>query len=392
MQKIPCFVESVLSRLRESGFKAFIVGGCVRDMLLGAAPKDFDVATDALPEQVALLFEKTILTGIKHGTVTVFSEGVPVEVTTFRSDGGYSDFRRPDSVQFVGSLKEDLARRDFTVNAICYSPDTGFVDYFAGEQDLKNGLLRAVGDPAQRFREDALRILRLYRFASVLNFTPEEKTAQSALECLPLLQKISRERILSELLKTVAGSRPEILETPLNKGGLAFLGISSAKGLHMLGRLKADANLRLYGFLSLCECDMQQVLNELKASNNQKRYCAVMSELARTDFPETRPQIKNILNLSTPEILKDFFEICRILHNRDTGGAENLLFDILDKKEPYKTSDLKINGNDLKTIGLKGEEIKKALEFSRSIVIENPGLNNKKDLLQIVKNFYMNLI
>lgn len=204
---IPPEVESVRQALLKGGYEAYAVGGCVRDSLLGIRPKDWDLTTSARPGQVkkALSGFKVIDTGIKHGTVTALSGGMPVEVTTYRIDGPYSDGRHPDTVAFTDSLKQDLSRRDFTVNALAYRPETGIVDCFGGMDDLKEKRIRCVGNPDRRFEEDGLRILRALRFSSVLGFSIEGKTALSLLKSLPLLDCIALERIQAEFTKLLCG-------------------------------------------------------------------------------------------------------------------------------------------------------------------------------------------
>lgn len=207
MMNIPKYVSDVLNRLEENGFSAYVVGGCVRDYLLGRPINDFDVATSALPEEMLEIFKdyRTVNNGIKHGTVAVVSEGRLVEVTTFRSDGTYTDSRRPDSVSFVRNIEEDLARRDFTINAMAYRESDGIIDLYGGQEDLKNKLIRCVGDPHKRFSEDALRIMRGMRFASTLGFGIEEETLSAMLETKHLLQKIAKERITSEFRGMLLG-------------------------------------------------------------------------------------------------------------------------------------------------------------------------------------------
>ena len=207
MMQLPPQVNSVLRRLTEAGFEAFVVGGCVRDMLLGRTPGDYDVTTSALPEETAAVFagERVIETGLKHGTLTVLTGGTPVEITTFRIDGDYSDARHPDAVSFTRSLREDLARRDFTMNAIAWSPESGLADPFGGEADLRAGLIRCVGDPDARFREDALRILRCLRFSATLGFRVDPATAAAARANRELLGRISAERAAEELKKLLCG-------------------------------------------------------------------------------------------------------------------------------------------------------------------------------------------
>lgn len=205
--EIPCGVRKILDVLEEKGFGAWLVGGCVRDHLMGRQPKDYDVATSAAVEQTIAAFEgfRVIETGVKHGTVTVLSEGMPVEVTTYRIDGCYSDGRHPDSVVFSDDIRQDLSRRDFTVNAMAYSPQRGFLDLFGGRNDLRSGVIRCVGDPSTRFGEDALRILRAMRFSSVLEFEIEPATGKAIHEGKELLSRIAVERITQELLGILSG-------------------------------------------------------------------------------------------------------------------------------------------------------------------------------------------
>ena len=204
---LPQAVADALSALENAGYEAFIVGGCVRDALLGREPKDYDITTSALPEEVERVFcqNRVIETGLRHGTVTVLSRGEPLEITTYRTDGDYSDHRHPDGVTFTRTLTEDLARRDFTVNAMAYSPDVGLINPFGGLNDLHEKRLRCVGDPDHRFQEDALRILRLLRFASVLGFSVEENTARAARERRDGLRAIAHERVYAELNKLLCG-------------------------------------------------------------------------------------------------------------------------------------------------------------------------------------------
>ena len=204
---IPTHALTVVERLERYGYEAYVVGGCVRDSLLGRNPKDWDVCTNALPEEVLRAFKRfhVIKTGLQHGTVTVMVDKQPVEVTTFRIDGAYTDNRHPDSVNFVSRVEEDLARRDFTINAMAYSPARGLVDAFDGQADLKAGIIRCVGEPDARFNEDGLRILRALRFAARYNFGIETETAFSIHRNRHLLENVSVERIFTELKGILVG-------------------------------------------------------------------------------------------------------------------------------------------------------------------------------------------
>ena len=209
--KLPPQVEHVINILSETGFQAYAVGGCVRDCLMGLEPLDWDISTAAKPADIIKVFRKhrVIETGIKHGTLTVIIDGLSMEITTFRIDGEYTDFRRPDSVEFTSDLMLDLSRRDFTMNALAYSPDEGVIDRFGGGDDIRNKIVRCVGDADARFNEDALRIIRGLRFASVLDFEIEEKTAESISANRHLLKKVAVERIQKELVKLLCGKAVE---------------------------------------------------------------------------------------------------------------------------------------------------------------------------------------
>ena len=204
---LPLAVQTVLKKLNQSGFEAYLVGGCVRDFLLQKRPQDFDITTSATPEEMRRCFSglKTVDTGVRHGTLTVLVDAMSIEVTTFRTEGVYSDHRRPDSVSFTRCLKKDLKRRDFTINAMAYHPETGLVDLFHGQSDLRQKQIRCVGNADKRFSEDALRMLRALRFASVLGFRVEKGTAESLHKNRGLLKAIAGERIYSELLKLLCG-------------------------------------------------------------------------------------------------------------------------------------------------------------------------------------------
>ncbi len=207
MLTFPQNVEKALARLREHGFEAYVVGGAVRDMLRGVGAHDYDITTNALPQETREVFRsfRTVETGLAHGTLTVLFDGMPLEITTYRIDGSYTDMRHPDAVTFTRSLKEDAARRDFTVNAMAYHPKEGLKDFFGGKEDLEGKIIRAVGDPCLRFTEDALRILRAMRFASVLDFSVESGTAAAMREKKEGLLHVSPERIREELLKLLCG-------------------------------------------------------------------------------------------------------------------------------------------------------------------------------------------
>ena len=335
--EIPQSAQTILDLLEAAGHEAYVVGGCVRDMLNGDTPHDFDITTSAEPETVMSLFEKTVPTGIKHGTVTVIINGVPNEVTTYRTDGEYRDHRRPDSVIFVKSLREDLARRDFTVNAMAYNQKDGLKDFFGGREDIENRILRAVGEPGRRFYEDALRIMRLFRFSSVLGFDIEENTLKAALEYAPTLKSVSAERIYSELLKTLCGKNPAALKPLTDIGGLGFLGVNTSPDYGILPLL-GSADTKLFAFLYSGGAEVSPALDFLKVPNKTKK------------------------------------------------AARDMLTEIIKNGEPYRISELKIGGRDLKKFGISGRAIGETLEKLRRSVLKNPELNTRSELIKAVKN------
>ena len=263
---IPNKVDRVLRILGQAGYEAYVVGGCVRDLLMGRKPHDWDITTSATPEETEKCFDgfRIIETGIKHGTVTVIVDGEPLEITTFRSDGDYSDGRHPDSVSYSRDIKVDLARRDFTMNALAYSPSKGIVDEYGGIDDINNRVIKAVGDPAERFREDSLRIMRAIRFAATLGFMIEPGTAQAVRVLADTAGRTSVERIQTELNKTFMGAyaayaikayRHEI-DKVISASGAHLSGKKSVKALE-----HAPASLPLRIALLLDVPDEEQVGN-----------------------------------------------------------------------------------------------------------------------------------
>lgn len=381
---LPSDTEYIIETLQKNGYEAFAVGGCVRDMLNGDTPHDFDITTSAEPETVMSLFEKTVPTGIKHGTVTVIINGVPNEVTTYRTDGEYRDHRRPDSVIFVKSLREDLARRDFTVNAMAYNQKDGLKDFFGGREDIENRILRAVGEPGRRFYEDALRIMRLFRFSSVLGFDIEENTLKAALEYAPTLKSVSAERIYSELLKTLCGKNPAALKPLTDIGGLGFLGVNTSPDYGILPLL-GSADTKLFAFLFSGGAEVSTALDFLKVPNKTKKAAQDMLTLLNMPFPKTKPEIKEMLYLTSPSSAENYFDY-RSAYGKDCAAARDMLTEIIKNGEPYRIADLKIGGRDLKKCGISGRAIGETLEKLRRSVLKNPELNTRSELIKAVKN------
>lgn len=242
--RIPEEILAVLAALERAGHTAYLVGGCVRDGLLGREIHDWDITTSARPEQVQAIFPHTAATGLRHGTVTVLSGGASAEVTTFRAESGYADHRRPDRVAFVDRLEDDLARRDFTVNAMAMDASGALTDLFGGQDDLKAGVIRCVGDPMRRFSEDALRLLRAARFSAQLGFALERQTEQALRACAHLAGALSAERVCGEMEKTLLSPRPERMEGMARLGLLAAVGVAALPNLAVLRGVPEERTLR----------------------------------------------------------------------------------------------------------------------------------------------------
>ncbi len=374
---IPDYAEKVINTIENNGGEAFLVGGCVRDSLLYKQPDDYDIATSLLPDKVLTLFDKTVATGIKHGTVTVIIDGKNIEVTTYRTDGSYSDSRHPESVSFVRTLNEDLARRDFTVNAFAYNKRTGLIDLFGGYEDLNNKILRTVGSPEKRFNEDALRIMRLFRFSAQLGFSVEKNSLDAALRLSHTLESISRERIAIELFKSLTSKHPEKINPLLESGALSFCGINNCKVDNELSLLPAERNIRFSAFISSANCDVKEVCSLLKTDNSLLNYCLETQQLKNIEISDTY-SCKKALNRFSRKAVEDSL----IMKNL----SPQIVSKVIESKEPYKAEHLQINGNDLIKMGISGKEIGRILALLTDYVIENPADNVREKLIEIASN------
>lgn len=383
---IPPYVARVVTRLEQAGFEAWLVGGCLRDLLSGRIPSDFDLATSAVPEDVRLLFHKTILTGEKYGTVTLIEPEGKVEVTAFRAESGYEGHRKPSGVRFGCSLEQDLSRRDFTINAMAYHPDRGLKDPFGGLEDLKNRIIRAVGKPEERFEEDALRILRAFRFAARLDFQIEAETFQGAKTCGRLVAEISGERIRMEMDRLLE-ARPSAVLPLAETGTLEFLGVRAVDARYRLLDDKpvglpakwaalvllggADGGLlpRRLKFDRAAASDLHAILNEFQMG-----------------LPETREDVKRRIGKIRPGLFDDYLRLCPVLLNQDTSRQRLELRGVLDSGEPYLPEMLEIDGGDLIRAGYEqGPELGNILRGLLEHVIRHPADNRKKKLLELSK-------
>ncbi|MCQ2451031.1 MAG: CCA tRNA nucleotidyltransferase [Clostridia bacterium] len=381
MQNIPFEIEKIIDTLYENGYEGFIVGGCVRDILLKKTPHDFDITTNALPENVKAIFPKTVDTGIKHGTVTVITENnTPVEVTTYRTETEYKDMRHPENVVFVGDIKEDLSRRDFTVNALAYNKRKGLIDCFGGENDLNHKILRAVGDPYKRFSEDALRILRLFRFSSTLSFSMENKTYTAALKLCKNLKSISAERVFSELSKLLLGDNPDVLRPLIKNGGLESFGITGNKSLKKLSLLPKNFELRFFAFLEIYGLDFDTVFSKLKVKNSVKKYCETAEKILFLNKKSGDYQIKLALSVCDISLIKDISDYKTVIKNTDISEIYEKAKRIIKSNEPYKISQLALSGNDIKNLGFKDKQVGDVLNILCEAVRKNPKINSPEKL------------
>ena len=433
---LPENVIGCIRLLEQAGFCAYAVGGCVRDALLGLTPHDYDLCTNALPEDTVRVFSqyRLVRSGEKHGTVGVVMDGEVIEITTFRTEGGYQDGRHPDWVRFVPGLEEDLARRDFTVNAMAYNPTTGYVDPFGGQADLKNKILRTVGEPAARFTEDALRVLRGVRFAVRFGLQPERETERAMAELSPLMDRLARERIFDELCKllplitakelrryvpVLAAAIPELApmvgflqHTPHHaydvfthtalvvEGTNSDLALRWAALLHDAGKPAAftmDENGRGHfkGHAHLSAEIADAVLHRLKAPT-ALREAAVL--LIRQHMTPLEPD-KRILRRRLGQYGKETVYKMLALQKADFAGkgvvdsdpkfsqVEALLEEILAEEACFSLKDLAVNGQDLIKLGFQpGPKMGACLNYLLEQVMDEKLPNEKAALLTVAKD------
>lgn len=429
---LPESIQNCIDLLENAGFAAYAVGGCVRDACLGLTPHDYDLCTSALPEQTEEVFRdyRLVLAGEKHGTVTVLTEGGPVEITTFRTEGGYRDNRHPDWVKFVPDIEGDLSRRDFTVNAIAYSPKRGFSDPFGGREDLKNHILRAVGDPEARFAEDSLRILRGVRFAARFGLTPVEKTMAAMLSQAHLMENLARERVFEELCKLLLAAKaaditrfapilaaviPELApmigfdqHSPHHaydlithtahvvEGVPTTLPLRWAALLHDTGKvttftLDATGRGHFYGHARDSAAIADKILRRLKAPTALREEAVALIGRHMTRLqPDRKLLRRQVSKYGFPTV-----EAMLALQQADMGSkgtgeddgstvfaaVQQLLADLKAEDACLSLKDLAVNGTDLITLGFQGKEIGACLSALLEQVIEERLPNERSALL-----------
>ncbi len=386
--KIPEYVSVIIKQLKSAGFEAYIVGGCIRDILLGRTPEDWDVCTSALPDEVTNTIHgyNVIKTGIAHGTVTAVKEKNICEITTFRYDGEYADHRRPDNVVFTRSLNDDLARRDFSVNAMAFSEETGIVDLYNGQQDLKNSSIRCVGIPETRFTEDSLRILRALRFSSVLNFQIEPSTAQAMFLCSDLIAYVAKERIYQEFKKLLCGSSAYRILQDYKSIFFKFLICSELeKNARFLRNATQEFPLRYALLFYNTSIDMAlHNLSNLKADKKTISEVDFLIKNNSANYFLDSQSIKKTLSSFGKEKTKMLFEYVSITHNF-TENEKHGIQTLIEKIPVITLKELEINGNDIINLGFKkGVEIKKILNLALNAVLQNNCKNDKTSLVEFI--------
>jgi len=399
MIKIPQYITKVLNILYDKGFEAYLVGGCVRDALMGKEPHDFDLTTNATPTEMLDVFSgmKIIETGLKHGTVTVVSDGENVEITTYRIDGRYVDNRHPEDVSFTRNIHEDLSRRDFTVNAIAYSPKDGIVDIFKGREDIKSKTIRCVGCPDNRFAEDGLRIIRALRFASVLGFSIEEQTAESVHNNKGLLKNISAERIFSELKKLICGiCAKEIILDYFDVFSEVFPMLEDCetvcrKNIQFLNEFSCDIYIRFAAVLfGMSMENIKKLILLLQPDNKFYSNVIILSEYLLRDIGSDEISVRYIMNKLDDENITRLVELkkafyCEFSYDEFINQYKKQL----EEKACVKIKDLCISGGDLIKAGIKeGKIIGDIMNTLLCDVIENRCPNIKEKLLERVIDIY----
>ena len=385
MLRLPQYILNVIGRIEQAGYEAYCVGGCVRDMLMGRVPHDYDVASNAPCDAVTEMFENTVATGLKHGTVTVIADGHAVEVTHYRIDGKYSDGRRPDSVTLTDDFTLDLSRRDFTVNAMGYHPERGIIDKFGGQEDIRRRVIQTVGDPDCRFDEDALRILRAVRFASTLEFTVEPQTLAAVARHAPYLCKVSVERITAEIMRTLGGSRPSALGTVISGGGLSHLGIGDGN-IEPVDRMACSADIRLAAVIKLCGGG-SNTLRKMRLSNRTANRVHLALERFDMPLPHSDGDIRRWLQ-SCGDDTADIIRAAGVMKSADTSATVARLAEIIGRGDSYRIDMLAIGGNDLKPLGISGQDIGRTLGKLLEAVIDDPSLNTREQLISLAQHIH----
>lgn len=390
--KIPQYVIKAMNSLNQAGYECYLVGGCVRDTLMGNEPHDYDMTTSALPQQMLTVFDgcKIIETGLKHGTVTLLTDGGPIEITTFRIDGEYKDNRRPENVIFTPKLSEDLARRDFTVNAIAMDKEGNLVDLYGGENDIHSKIIRCVGDPEKRFNEDGLRILRALRFASTLNFEIHPDTEKAIFKLSYLLKNISAERVREELFKLLCGVSAKAVLINYADVILPFLQPISREDLiyfaEIAEKLPLSAEIRLAALFALYSDteNLKSVMQALKTSNKQIKSAENCCDIIQS--PPTNPTKTALLIGQLGEKEFNLYLQTAKACGKDISTMLQTVDDLKSRNACYNLHQLALTGADLIELGIKGKKVGDMLQTLFTAVAEGKVKNEKYQLLNYIKN------
>jgi len=400
--EIPKDAAYIIKKLHDNGFEGHIVGGCVRDSIMGITPHDYDITTSAKPEEIKEIFDHTFDTGIQHGTITVVINKENYEVTTFRIDGDYEDCRHPKEVSFTRDIHEDLLRRDFTMNAIAYNHYDGFTDIFGGTEDINNKIIRGVGDAGERFREDALRMLRAVRFSAQLGFEIEEKTKDALIGNAHLIKNISAERIREEMTKLLISKYGEKVPLLWQTGLLSFISPvldESIKGKEDLLRDELHSSVKIPSVLFailmqfVSDKDIKKELAFYKFDNKTLNHILCLHSIRDKKIVSDEYEIRKLVSVIGVENTEYFFEM------KIAMGAENAKegYDIFKKvcknNDCMSLKDMNFTGKDLISMGIKpGKEMGEILNKLLDIVLKNPELNDYERLSQTVKENFINNI
>ena len=387
----PKYIRQILFGLQARGHLAYLVGGCVRDVIMSIAPNDWDICTSALPEEVLELFPCSLPTGLKHGTVTVVIGNKTAEVTTFRTEGDYRDHRRPDSVTFVSDLITDLSRRDFTMNAIALSADGMIADPFDGVGDIERRTIRCVGEPKMRFTEDALRMFRALRFSARLGFTIEYATMQAIEQCAPFASQLAPERVRDEIEKILLTTRPETMSAAISFGLMKryipgagwktpnFADIATMPRKSLPRWVAFSIMLRKYGYIP----SARDFLTQLRLDGRTIRCCTDAETLLSTEPPTDSLGWKRFLNRYGVDTVTCAVQAYSVIMGID---LEKDLKAVLRSGECFSLKHLAVTGDDLLAIGLKGHELGEMLKFLLDYVMEYPDNNKREILLELAKD------
>ena len=390
--QLPEQVKFIISELNKNGYEGYIVGGCVRDYLMGIPPHDYDITTSALPEEVKAIFPHTVDTGIEHGTVTVIIDKIGYELTTYRIDGEYKDNRHPKQVIFTDKLAGDLSRRDFTVNAIAYNNQRGYVDMFGGMEDIKKAIIKGVGEPSKRFQEDALRMMRALRFSAQLNFSIEENTMIALKENAQLIKNISIERIREEFFKLIISDHNERLELLYESGMLPYFLPELKKIIEdnsisytTINTLSKDICVRLaYVFHTLDSDNVKKILHNFRTDNKTNK---ITSQLVKyIDFEITdKYSLRKLISI-LGENTEHEIEIMGAVKGIDTSKAKEMYSEIISAGDCCNLKSLAINGNDLKELGIDhGKEVGEYLAKALDCVLKNPHNNQREKIMALLR-------